>query len=158
MTTIAQFLAQHYASSTVLPDKPATDEQIAQVEAILNRPLPLAVVDLLRQSDGLEIRGTRVSLSVYGTRLLDVQNEADTWSQKLNGMFVFANDGASNIYYLDVNNRIGRGAGHVYAVDMSICDFEYSVDAAPDIVALLERVLAGEDPAIGTPLGKQMDA
>lgn len=129
------------------PDVPAMEAEIAGAEQTLGHAFPPSYRALLGAGGGA-VYGENGRVLFFPAKHLD-QFTPEERAPELKGMLLFGDDEGDYFYYFDPENRLGRGAWAVYAVEKGTLDLDYSIFSARDLHHLIERILAGDAVAEG---------
>ncbi len=117
------------------------EARLTELEAAAGQPIPEPVKELLRYTAGGEWAGSRLVQFFDDLAIGDVNTELG--SKWLPGTFAFASDGGPRWYILDVENRLGRGAGAVWSLPAGAPFESQARYVAEDIPAFLRWMIEG---------------
>lgn len=127
------------------PLPPPEHHEIGQVEDELGVRFPDDYREVLRCSNGGELRGDESGIVLEPLGRLSRHRNDDVIRSSLPGMVVFANDGGGSAYYYDPGDVLGYGEYHIFLVPFGALGYEHSVAVAPSLTDLVSRILAGDD-------------
>jgi hypothetical protein len=138
--------------------RPATEEELGQVEQEYGVAFPADYRQLVLFSRGLGVRsrGTPIHLSFDDT---SAHLEDESLAARLPAMVVIGDDGGGSVYFYDPRDALGKGAFAVFLVPMSALGFEDAIFAGRSLTEVIEHVLADEDfyrrPRLGPAAAKR---
>src|SRR5690349_8145153 len=122
-----------------------SEDELKKIERTFQFPFPEEYRHLIIHSNGGNLYGAESAISFFPMeRILEFARDY-RWGPELKNMFVFADDGSSQIYYMDPMNHLGRGHGAIFITGISSEPFEYATYAARDLAELFERIIRGDD-------------
>jgi SMI1/KNR4 family protein SUKH-1 len=123
---------------------PATKADVDALVGDLPAPLPRDVRELLLLSDGIGVAGMCGFYlpSVVGLRRLAAD---DTYGDAFPGALPVGDDGAQGLYLVDTTGSIGGASGVIILTDRGSLLATDSVAAGPNVSAVLQRVINGDD-------------
>lgn len=133
---------------------PATTDEIDEIESVTGLSLPADLREVLQWSNGLSIRSSRTSLSMYDAYDLAYTSSEPHFDADLPGMLILGTDNGGSVFYADAKDQIGRGPWAVYLVRMSDMSIPQSMFVGTSLTNAIETLLAHTDihkrPELGT--------
>lgn len=149
--SLPDLLAPHRDDAWI-PSDPATPEELDTAELALGHRLPPELRAVLLAGGGA-VYGAAAAVGFLPARRLPDFLPA-TCAPALDGMVLFADDEGDFWYFLDPDDRLGRGPGAVWIVEKSVIRPGGARFCAPDVPGLVERVLDGVDFTDGPTLDR----
>lgn len=134
---------------------PATPDDIDEIESVTGFSLPADLREVLQWSNGLSIRSSGTSLSMYDAYDLAYSSSEPHFDADLPGMLILGTDNSGSVFYADPNDQIGRGPWTVYLVRMSEMGIPHSMFVGTSVTDAIATLLAPTDLYKRPELGAQ---
>ena len=125
------------------PETPASEEEVADTVTRLGFQFVPDYRTFLLYSNGGRLEGDVAWITFDPLEDL-LEFNGGAYYHELRGMFIFGGDEGDFIYYLDRENRFGKGPWAAFMVGKGCADRQWSRYLAPDLRHFVQRILAGD--------------